>query len=144
MKKILPYFLFSVFAFTSCQQETDHEKVECIGASFYYLENHSEVSFSVGFKGPVLNNQIDSITIVKPGERTLIGQDAEFGSIPTPVITFSTFTLYADKGGSQVVIYRQDPVQNSLWRKQKLNASDPDFGCQKVDYTLTVTDYMLK
>ncbi|MBE8970801.1 hypothetical protein IQ277_32715 [Nostocales cyanobacterium LEGE 12452] len=144
MKKVLPNLLLALFAFTGCQEETDSEIIECVGASFYYLENHSKSSFSVGFEGPVLNNQIDSVTIVEPGERSLIGQDAEFGSIPTPVTTFSTFTLYADKGGSLIAIYRQDPVQNNLWRMQKHHASNPDFGCEKVDYTLTVSDDMLK
>jgi hypothetical protein len=79
-----------------------------------------------------------------PEQRVLIGQDAEFGSMPSPVITFSTFALYADKNGLQVNVYKQDLIQNELWRRQKRNVTDPEFGCQNVDYTLTVTDDMLK
>tara|TARA_R110002124_G_C8797821_1_gene502177 strand:+ start:145 stop:273 length:129 start_codon:yes stop_codon:yes gene_type:complete len=30
------------------------------------------------------------------------------------------------------------------WVKKKQNASDPDFGYQQVDYTLTITDDLIK
>jgi hypothetical protein len=43
-----------------------------------------------------------------------------------------------------VVVYRQDPVANESWVKQKQNPGDPDFGCYSVSYTLTVTNQDLK
>ncbi|MCF0049109.1 hypothetical protein LXM25_03500 [Dyadobacter sp. LJ53] len=145
MKNYFFVALFLAVTTLGCQKEPESEVVvECIGASFYYLDNQSTGSLLVEFGDPGLNQQIDSATVVKSGQRTLIGQDASFGSIPRPSETFARFELYTLLDGKKTLVYKQDPVENALWTKRKHNPNDPDFGCQQVDYTLRVTDAMLK
>ena len=143
MKNLIIY-LFIIISI-GCKEEekepVDNNIIyECVGASFYYLDNQSNKNFSIEFKAPILNKQIDTATVINVNQRVLIGQDASFGSIPSPTNTFSSFSLSTSTAGKKTIIYRQDPVQNTLWVKRKHNATDPDAGCQKVDYTLTITD----
>ena len=147
MKNLLIFLL--LFTITDCKEgnkDPDDKYIihECVGASFYYLDNQSNKSFSIEFAAPILNEQIDTATVINVKQRVLIGQDASFGSIPRPTDTFSSFALYTSKDGKKTVVYRQDPVQNALWVKRKHNVMDPDNGCQQVDYTLTITDDLFK
>jgi hypothetical protein len=144
MKRYLYHLFMLSFATFGCVQEPKDVLKECVGASFYYVDNRSEISLMVHFNGPVLNHQIDTATVIRSQQRILIGQDASFGSIPQPVGTFASFELYTLQGDKKTTVYKQDPVQNALWVRRKHNADDPDFGCQMVDYTLIVTEDMLK
>lgn len=132
----------------SCRKESadpiDPIVTECVGASFYYFNNQSSRILFVTFSGDRLNGQIDSTTAVPHQQVALIGQDASFGSIPKPTNTFSRLNLYTLVDGKRVLAYSQSPVQDALWARKKQNVSDPDFGCQQVDYTLTITDNLLK
>ena len=130
----------------SCKNEPEDSIIihECVGSSFYYLDNKTDHSFSAEFVTPVLNHQIDSITIINLKQRVLLGQDATFGSIPRPTDTFSSFAIYTVVNGKKNYIYHQNPIQDVLWVKQKQNPEDPDYGCYRVDYTLTITNDMLK
>ena len=132
----------------SCHEDPDPvnpQLTECVGASFYYLDNQSGRNLSVGFTSlAILNAAIDSTAMVNSKQVTLIGQDAIFGSIPKPTDTFARFNLYAFVDGKRTLVYTQRPVQDALWTKKKQNASDPDFGCQQVTYTLTITDALLQ
>jgi hypothetical protein len=136
-----------IFIGVGCTEKPDIEQVvieECVGASFYYIDNQTDKGFLVEFAAPVLNKPLDTNTVINMKQRVLIGQDAIFGAIPRPTGTFSSFVLYTLAEGKKNIIYRQDPVQNALWVKRKHNATDPDYGCQQVDFTLTITDDMLK
>lgn len=145
MKNQLTYLFILLFVSVGCQKELIDQRIdECVGATFYYLDNQSSRSFSIEFVGSVLNSQIDKATVITRQQRILIGQDADFGSNPHPAGTFSGFALYTMVDGVKTVIYRQAPVQTGLWVKRKHSPTDPDFGCQKVDYILTVTDELLK
>lgn len=115
-----------------------------MGASFFYLDNQSSRTLWVAFTGPHLNNQRDSTTAILPQQRVLIGQDADFGYMPKPADTFSSITLYTLVAGQKSAIYTQTPIQTGLWQKRKQNQTDPDFGCYQVDYTLAITDAVLK
>src|SRR5688572_28644349 len=132
MKKL--FALFIIISAAGCKESPDKEFDECVGASYYYLDNQSTRSFSVQFSGPDLNDQIAPATVVNPKMRVLIGQDSDFGFIPAPSMTFSSFSLNTTVNGQKVTLYQQNPVKDSLWAKQKENASDPDFGCYSVDY----------
>ena len=145
MKNYLVVMLFLGLATVGCKEETNDYLIdECVGASFYYLDNQSTASLLVDFGDPKLNQQIDTAMVINPGQLKLIGQDASFGSIPRPSETFKSFKLYKLADGKKTLVYQQNPVQNALWVKRKQNESDPDFGCQQVDNTLIVTDNMLK
>jgi hypothetical protein len=145
MKSRLCVSLFLALAALGCQQEPDELIItECVGASFYYLDNQSSSDLLVSFGNPWLNQQMDTLTSVNSARRVLVGQDASFGSMPRPSETFDSFVLYIRSGAKKTIVYKQDPVQNALWTKRKHNENDPDFGCQQVDYTLIVTDAMLK
>ncbi|WP_439557620.1 hypothetical protein [Dyadobacter sp.] len=145
MKNYSVAIIFLAFTILGCKEKTDDYLIsECVGASFYYLDNQSTANLLVDFGDPGLNQQIDTATVINSGQRKLVGQDASFGSIPPPTETFASFELYKLSGGKKTLVYKQDPVQNSLWFKRKQNPNDPDFGCQQVDYTLRVTDAMLK
>jgi hypothetical protein len=139
-------FILVLFSNMGCKEEPEPEQVrieECVGSSFYYLDNQSSRSFFVEFLSPPLNNQKDTVAI-NVRQKVLIGQDASFGYIPRPADTFSNFTIYTLVNGKKNILYKQDPVANALWTKQKENLTDPDFGCQQVYYTLTITDDLLK
>ena len=132
-----------IFLCLSCNEEKEDGIIhECVGVSFYYLDNQTDKSFLIEFVS-ILNNQIDTTKVITTKQRVLLGRDSNFGSIPTPTNSFSNFALYILVDGKKKTIYSQIPVQNSLWIKRKLNATDPDYGCQNVDYTLTITDDML-
>lgn len=135
--------LYLVFAIGCKEAKEDNMIYECVGASFYYLDNQTDKNFLVEFSAPILNNQIDFTQVINK-QRLLLGQDAMFGSIPQPTNTFSSFSLYTMVDGKKNIIYRQDPVQDSLWVKRKHNPTDPDHGCQRVDYTLTITNDLLQ
>ncbi|WP_026632192.1 hypothetical protein [Dyadobacter alkalitolerans] len=138
------FVLILIFVSLGCRQEPDLLEDGCIGASFFYLDNQSSENLLIDFNGPVLNDQIDPASLVDPGNRMLIGQGASFGSIPPPSQTFTGFKLYRLSDGKKTLVYKQDPVDDTLWIKSKHNADDPDFGCQQVDYTLKVTQDILK
>lgn len=142
MKNLL-VCLFLIFIVGCKKEQEDYIIHECVGASFYYLDNQTDQSFLIEFTAPVLNGQIDTTKVINK-QLVLIGQDANFGSIPRPVDTFSSFALYTLVDGKKNIIYRQNPVQDALWVKRKRNPSDPDHGCQSVDYTLTITNELLK
>lgn len=145
MKNLLNYLLILLLVSVGCQKESVDRRMDgCVGASFYYLDNQSSRALSVEFVGPILNSQLGSATVINPQQRALIGQDASFGSSPYPADTFSNFALSTLVDGKKSVVYTQNPVQTALWIKRKHNPTDPDFGCQKVDYTLTITDDLLK
>jgi hypothetical protein len=122
-----------------CKEEPDEDVIneneyfinECVGASFYYVDNQTNKGFLVGFAAPALNKQMDTNTVINTKQRVLIGQDASFGWIPRPADTFSSFVLYTLADGKKNIIYRQDPVQNALWVKRKLSAgrSHADYYC---------------
>ena len=145
MKNQLTYLLIFLFGSFGCHKESVDTLVDgCVGATFYYLDNQSSRALSIQFAGPILNQQLDSATVIASQQRVLIGQDASFGSSPHPADTFTSFILYTLVAGKREVIYRQDPVQTALWLKQKQNPADPDYGCQRVAYTLTITNALLK
>lgn len=142
MKNLI--FCVLIILAVSCKESKEDDIIhECVGASFYYLDNHTDQSFLIEFSAPILNKQIDTTKLINK-QLVLIGQDAHFGAIPKPSETFSSFALYTLVDGKRNIIYRQAPVQDALWVKHKRNPSDPDHGCQSVDYTLTITDDMLK
>ncbi len=117
----------------------------CIGVSYYYLNNQSSRLLSIEFTALAwLNGKIDPSATVTSGKTVLIGQDAIFGYIPRPTDTFTAFSLYAPVAGKKTLVYTQQPVKNELWANEKENPNDPDFGCYKVSYTLTITDDLLK
>ncbi|MEO6685316.1 MAG: hypothetical protein ABIN24_05100 [Dyadobacter sp.] len=145
MKKLI-VCLFILFA-VSCKENQKNGNFiidECVGASFYYLDNQTAQSFFIQFSAPILNSQIDTTIVINAKQRVLIGQDAIFGSIPRPTDTFSRFALYTLVDGKKNIIYRQDPVQDAIWVKRKFNPADPDSGCHRVDYTLALTNDLLK
>ncbi|MCF2488058.1 hypothetical protein [Dyadobacter sp. CY347] len=144
MKLVHRFVLMLILISQGCRQEPDLLEDGCIGASFFYLDNQSSESLLVDFDGPMLNDQIDTAALVDPGKRTLIGQGASFGSIPTPMQTFIGFELYKLSDGKKTLVYKQDPLEDTLWIKRKHNPDDPDFGCQQADYILKVTQDMLK
>ncbi|GAB4000269.1 hypothetical protein GCM10028807_52720 [Spirosoma daeguense] len=145
MNNQLTYLLIFLIVSLSCQNESVDRQIDgCVGATFYYLDNQSSRSLSVAFVGPVLNQQLDSAMVIASGQRVLIGQDASFGSSPHPADTFTSFGLYTLVAGQRNVIYRQNPVQTALWLKRKHNPAEADHGCQKVDYTLTITNELLQ
>lgn len=143
MKNAIIY-LFIILGFSCKNRPEDYIIDECVGASFYYLDNKTDQNFLVEFVSPNLNYQIDSTTIINVKQRVLIGQDAMFGAIPRPSNTFSNFAVYKLVNGKRSYIYRQNPLQDVLWVKKKQNPNDPDYGCQSVDYTLTITNDMLQ
>jgi hypothetical protein len=114
----------------------------CMGVAYYYIDNQSNRSFQLDFGSPGLNDQLDSATVVQSGQRALIGQGADFGSVPSPISTFSKFQLYATINGADSIIYDQNPVVEALWSRQKRKAGQ-DFGCIEVDYILVITDELL-
>ena len=144
MKNAIIY-LFIILGF-SCKNRPEDGIVieECVGASFYYLDNKTDQSFLIEFVAPILNYQIDSTTVINVKQRVLLGQDDIFGAIPRPTDTFSNFAIYTLVNGRKNYIYRQNPLQDVLWIKKKQNPKDPDYGCQRVDYTLTITNDMLQ
>ncbi|MCF2498928.1 hypothetical protein [Dyadobacter chenhuakuii] len=74
--------LFLGLATVGCKEETNDYLIdECVGVSFYYLNNRSTASLLVDFGDPKLNHQIDTAVVINPGQLKLIGQDASFGSI---------------------------------------------------------------
>lgn len=104
----------------SCHEDPVNPQTnECVGVSFYYLDNQSSRNVSVGFTSlAILNAAIDSTATANAKQITLIGQDASFGSIPKPTDTFSRFNLYALVDGKRVLVYAQRPVQDALWTKK--------------------------
>lgn len=143
MKNLILWLL--IFFIAGCKEGPEDSNIyECVGASFYYLDNQTDQSFLIEFVAPILNYQIDTATVINIKQRVFIGQDATFGSIPRPTDTFSTFAVYTLVDGKKNIIYSQDPVQDTLWVKRKHNPKDPDYGCQRVDYTLTITNDLLK
>ncbi|OIN57399.1 hypothetical protein [Arsenicibacter rosenii] len=146
MKNQLTCLLIFLLIGAGCQKEPIDQIIdECVGATFYYLDNQSSRALSIRFAGPHLNSQIDSATVVNPKQRVLIGQDAAFGASPHPADTFSSITLLSSVvNGKKTIVYTQAPVQTTLWTKQKRNPADPDFGCQEVYYSWTITDDLLK
>lgn len=145
MKNLSIYLFILLSLLTSCKEDKDDYVIyECAGSSTYYIDNQSSQSFTAKFSGTLLSEQLDTATVIQPKQRIKLGQDGQFGYIPKPADTFSKFALYKIVEGNQQVLYAQEPVDNSLWVKRKFNESDPDYGCYSVDYTLTVTDDMLK
>lgn len=114
-----------------------------MGVAYYYIDNQSKKSFQLDFGSPGLNDQLDSATVVQSGQRALIGQGAEFGSVPPPNSTFSKFQLYITINGADSIIYSQAPVLEALWSRQKRKPGGRDFGCIEVNYTLVITDELL-
>ncbi|MHA4739011.1 hypothetical protein [Dyadobacter sp. MSC1_007] len=145
MKNSLIYLVMILLVGLGCKEEAPgDDNGECVGSAFYYLDNQSSRDLTVKFPDRGLNRQIDTTTVIAAGKRMLMGQDASFGWIPFPNETFASFALYAVSDGVRSLVYKQDPVKAALWVKRKHNALDPDFGCFEVDYTLIVTDDMLK
>ncbi|WP_158600248.1 hypothetical protein [Fibrisoma montanum] len=91
-----------------------------------------------------LGSKTDSTFRIQSQETVKIAEDAMFGYIPKPTDTFASLTLSGQRTGGQAVAYSQNPVSNTTWVKQKKNATDPDFGCYAVSYTLTITNADLK
>lgn len=116
---------------------------ECVGTSSYYIDNQTDKIFYIFYTSPLTDNKSDTTKLINK-ERVLIAKDAIFGAIPRPADTFTSLTLYTLTAGKQDTVYLQTPIENMAWSKRKHHKSDPDYGCQNVDYTLTITKEMLK
>ena len=125
------------------KDEVDLQVNECVGVSSYYIINQSSRSFSVELSGAQLSGGTSS-DILAANQAILIGRDSSFGSMPKPTDTFTSFNLYTLIKGKKTILYTQNPVRNERWTKKKQKPGDPDFGCQQVSYTLTITDVELQ
>ncbi|RIV25324.1 hypothetical protein DYU11_08435 [Fibrisoma montanum] len=148
MKRLFTYPCLLIFLL-SCQGDLDLFKKqpisECVGHSTYYVANQSDSPLSVRFVTTrQLGSKTDSTFRIQSQETVKIAEDAMFGYIPKPTDTFASLTLSGQRTGGQAVAYSQNPVSNTTWVKQKKNATDPDFGCYAVSYTLTITNADLK
>jgi hypothetical protein len=146
MKSVSSALVLLFIFFSSCQEKPVGPVVnECVGSSTYYIKNESDYPLSVAFlTTPPVGSKTDTISAIAGRTDEKIASDAIFGAIPKPTDTFAVLTLFREVDGKKVVVYRQDPVRNAAWVKQKQNPNDPDFGCYAVSYTLTVTNQDLK
>ena len=114
---------------------------ECVGTSSYFIDNQSSYNLSVAFTlTKELGSKTDSLQTVNSKQRKQLTQDASFGYIPKPVDTFTSLVLSRVISEQKVIVYKQDPIVNTRWIKVRKNPNDPDYGCNAVTHTLTVTN----
>ena len=119
MKKTILFLFFSSLFLISCNS-VKHSDVS--GSSSFYIENLSGETILVS--AVLLNGENVNETMILPNEVKKILYWVEIGTNPTPELVFETLTI---ENADSLLLYKQDPVRNSLWLKKCSNSQNAEY-----------------
>ena len=107
------------------------------GSGDFIIQNMSAVSIRVEFTTvPQLGGAVDTSQLILPYSCDTIFSDAIIGRNVTPATSLSSMKINKDSLGILILIYSQDPIDESKWKIEKKYSGD--FG--HTDNTFKFTD----
>ena len=138
IKRLLPLvFITLLFSCNSEENEVNTLIIEPAGAAQYYINNKTDIDFTIVITTSVELGSIDSTTTALNKQSTLIYTDGIIGVNPVPTNTFKDIQFYSTIDGTQTLLLEFSPVSNDDWNIIEQDLGETGYGLTKYEMLLT-------